>query len=197
MLYLGVPREHVIREHWDDRTALVTNKALHFSIHFTALCIVEFGPGLFEELIETLMVPIRIVPTSTRDVVQSEHGVFRGRTRPIARGPRLLHPDVRPIAVIRFPDDIDVDTRTGGMLLIERRRVDGSGERRIRGAEIDCDLIQTSLPEIEFGLVGIVDTLLEFARVILVGRADWGCHSQSCRDQAGSFSPTHPCRLRA
>ena len=58
-------RIHRICEHWNNGATFLRQKHLHFGILLPALIAVEFGTGRQQQLLETGVFPMGIVPRHT------------------------------------------------------------------------------------------------------------------------------------
>lgn len=102
--------------------SLLMKDALHFGIHLRALLVVEFRARFDQELLETLMPEMRVVPVSARRIPKRENDIGDRPLAPAGKDEGLLEPNVGPVAIICFPDDIDFDTCLFGRLLVKDGR---------------------------------------------------------------------------
>jgi len=83
---------------------------------------------------------VGFVPRRTLGIDGGEQPVAGRPAAPISAAPRLLEPDIVPVAVIRLPNDVEVDAGRLGVLLVENRRVDGAVEGRFGDGKIDFEV---------------------------------------------------------
>ena len=92
-------------------TEPLSHDALHLAIHLGAFLLVELGARLEQQLVEPIVLEMRIVPVRTCRIAQREDDVGRRPLAPAGEAEGLLQPDIRPVAVIGLAYDIDIDAR--------------------------------------------------------------------------------------
>ena len=83
------------------------------------------------------LLPERVVPGGIRGIGRGHHPVDGRAAAPVGGNEGLLQPDIVPVAVIRLPDDVDVDVAGLGMLLPQDGGVDGAREGGIGDREVE------------------------------------------------------------
>src|SRR6185312_1928095 len=96
----------------------------------------------------------RVVPVRGGEVGRRVHLVLGRAATPIGKREGLLVPGLVPITVARLALDVDLDTRLGAALLVERRCIDGPWE---------CDVGRT-----EQDRTGVSGLLVVFGRLFRV-----------------------------
>ena len=161
-------------EQRDDRAAVLVAEALHLDIDLAPLRGVELRAGLDQQLVELLVLPLRLVPVGTGRVDLREHPVLRRTSAPVAGDPGLHQPDVGPVAVVGLAHGIDRDAGGLGRLDEKLGHVDRALEGGIGDMEVERETIHAGLLQMELRLLGIIGALRDLLRrgAIDVGRTD-------------------------
>src|SRR5215831_1927030 len=161
---------HIVVEDKHDDTAIVMEELLHLGVHLGTLLVVGFAARRDQHVVELRIGVVGLVPRRTLGIDGGEQPVAGRSAGPNASAPRLLEPDIVPVAVIRLPDDVEVDTGRLGVLLVEYRRVDRSVEGGFGDGQIDLEVREARLLQVELRLFRVIG----IARLGVVGELDAG-----------------------
>lgn len=108
--------------HRDD-IALIAQNFLHLSIAGRAFSLIGFGTGKRVQLVKTRIRPA-CIPGRITGIAGREQPVDGCPAKVINAAERLFAPDILPISIRCFLDDIDIDPGLGRVPLVKRRRLD-------------------------------------------------------------------------
>ena len=175
---LVVLRVDIVREHRDDRAAVLRDEGLHLGIHLGPPCLIQFRPRLKQQFVEALVVPVALVPLDPFGIDEAEHVVLGRAAVPVAHAEGLFQPDIGPVAVLGLALDVDLDARSLGRLLEQQGCVHSASEGGFGGGQIHLQPVHARLLEIVPGLVRVVGVLRNIGRVVTVRGRDRAviCH---------------------
>ena len=165
-------RVEPVLEDRNDRAALLVQHRLHFPDVGPALGFVRLAARVGEQLLELLVVPVRLVPGRARRVGDREHLRRRRAPAPVARDERALEPDVVPEAVGRLLLQVDLDAGLGRARLEQRALVDRAVERGVGRLQQDLRIGDARFLERGGGLVRIVLALRQLLVEVGIARRD-------------------------
>ena len=116
-----------------------------------------------------------MIPGCTICVRNGKHHILHRTSGPIAQAPLFFHPDIAPVPVIRFPDNIDVDAVFFSVFLEEDGGIHSSGKCCIRSMQIKGMVQHACFFHIKFGLFRIIFPLLQFLHEIAL-QLQWDGH---------------------
>jgi len=159
-------------KHGDNRSTLISDDLLHFAIHLGPFFFIELCLGFDQELVETLMFPVGVIPGRLAGIGYRKHHVLGRTAAPIAHAKFFFSPGIGPVTIVWHPNDIDLDPGFLGMFLIQNGSVVRALKGRLGRVKIEGVVQHSGLFHVMPGLVRVVGSHRQVVGMVPIDGCD-------------------------